>query len=169
MCTTILEYWRNTVLLTQIWKYKEDDLTDSNAVDHSQDVCIYFLHEAPTCHPRFLCSPLTPLHIPARQSEWNIGDAHNSVSGSNPGSFIVMMQIPSYQQTMLTSSSMLFQELQNYQANIETHSLIFETDKTKAWGERKPVVPVPDDLHHHYEALQICSNWCSSIVFFVHF
>ncbi|XP_023340820.1 uncharacterized protein LOC111710878 [Eurytemora carolleeae] len=40
------------------------------------------------------------------------------------------MPIPSYQQTMLTSSSILFQELQNYQANIETHSLIFETDKT---------------------------------------
>ena len=39
-------------LLTQIRKYKEDDFTDSNAVDYSQDVCIYFLHEAPTCHPR---------------------------------------------------------------------------------------------------------------------
>jgi hypothetical protein len=31
---------------------------------------------------------------------------------------------------MLISSSTLFQEFQNYQAYIEMHSLIFETDKT---------------------------------------
>ena len=75
------------------------------------------------------------LHVPlstppGTQSAENTGDDHNSVSGSNPGSFIVMMQIPNYQQTMLTSSSTVFQEFQNYQANIEVHSLIFETDKT---------------------------------------
>ena len=50
----------------------------------------------------------------------------------------------------------------------------FENDKTaisypKPGVSQKPVVPVPDDLHHHHEALQICSNWCLSIVFFVHF
>ena len=62
--------------------------------------------------------------------------------------------------------SPLFQEFQNCQANIDTHSLIFETETdrdlspslSKAWGERKPVVPVPDDQHHHHEVLQICSN-----------
>ena len=143
-------------MLTQIWKYKEDDLTDSNAVDHSHDVCIYFLHEAPTCHPRFLRSPLTPLHIPAQQSEWNTGDDHNSVSGSNPGSFIVMMQIPSYQQTMLTSSSILFQELQNYQANIETHSLIFETDKPAISPPPYPKPGVSGNLL--FQFLMICTT-----------
>jgi len=55
---------------------------------------------------------------------------------------MVMMQIPSYQQTMLTSSSILFQEFQNYQANIETHSLIFETDKT-AISPAPPPYPKP--------------------------
>ena len=80
--------------------------------------------------PSLLRSPFTPLRIPAPQSDWNTGDDRNSVSGSNPGSFIVMMQIPCYQQTMLTSSLILFQEFQNYQANIEMHSLIFETNKT---------------------------------------
>ena len=74
-------------------KYKEDDFTDSDAIDYSQDVCIYFRHEAPTCHPCSFVPPLTPLHIPAWQSDWNTGDAHNSVSGSNSGSFMVMMQI----------------------------------------------------------------------------
>ena len=111
-------------------KYKEDDFTDSDAVDFSQDVCIYVRPWSTHMSPSLLRSLLTPLHIPARQSDWNTRDDHNSVSGSNPGSFMVMMQIPSHQQTMLTSSSILFQEFQNYQANIETHSLIFETDKT---------------------------------------
>ena len=49
-------------------KYKEDDFTDSNAVAYSQDVFIYFLHEAPTCQTPLIRSPLTPLHIPAQQS-----------------------------------------------------------------------------------------------------
>ena len=111
-------------------KYKEDDFTDSDAVDFSQDVCIYVRPWSTHMSPSLLRSLLTPLHIPARQSDWNTRDDHNPVSGSNPGSFMVMMQIPSHQQTMLTSSSILFQEFQNYQANIETHSLILETDKT---------------------------------------
>ena len=42
-------------------KYKEDVFTDSDAVDCSQDVCIYFLHEAPTCHPRPFV-PSSPLY-----------------------------------------------------------------------------------------------------------
>ena len=46
-------------------KYKEDNFTDSNAVAYSQDVFIYFLHEAPTCQTPLIRSPLTPLHIPA--------------------------------------------------------------------------------------------------------
>ena len=46
-------------------KYKEDNFTDSNAVAYSQDVFIYFLHEAPTCQTPLIHSPLTPLHIPA--------------------------------------------------------------------------------------------------------
>ena len=46
-------------------KYKEDNFTDSNAVAYSQDVFIYFLHEAPPCQPPLIRSPLTPLHIPA--------------------------------------------------------------------------------------------------------
>ena len=33
-------------------KNKEDDFTDSNAVNFSHDVYIHFRHEAPTCHPR---------------------------------------------------------------------------------------------------------------------
>ena len=42
-------------------KYKEDDFTDSDAVVYSQDVCIYFLHEAPTCYPcSFVPSFLPP-------------------------------------------------------------------------------------------------------------
>ncbi len=46
-----------------------------------------------TCHPRFPGFPRlsTP---PGTQSAKNTGDDNNSVSGSNPGSFIVMMQIP---------------------------------------------------------------------------
>ena len=66
--------------------------------------------------------PASPSTHPSPQSHWNTRDDHNSVSGSNPGSFMVMMQIPSHQQTMPTSSAILFQEFQNYQANIETHS-----------------------------------------------
>jgi len=46
-------------------KYKEDNFTDSNAVAYSQDMFIYFLHEAPTCQTPLICFPLTPLHIPA--------------------------------------------------------------------------------------------------------
>ena len=46
-------------------KYKEDNFTDSNAVAYSQDVFIYFLHEAPTCQTPLIHSPLPPLHIPA--------------------------------------------------------------------------------------------------------
>ena len=47
-------------------QYKEDYFTDSKAVAYSQDVFIYFLHEAPTCQTPLIRSPLTPLHIPAR-------------------------------------------------------------------------------------------------------
>ena len=50
-------------------KYNEDDFTDSNAVAYSQDVFIYFLHEAPTCQTPLIHSPLTPLHIPVRLGE----------------------------------------------------------------------------------------------------
>ena len=39
-------------------KYKEDDFADSNAVNYSQDVCIHFRHEAPTCHPRPSTHPI---------------------------------------------------------------------------------------------------------------
>ena len=42
-------------------KYKEDDFTDSDAIVYSQDVCIYFLHEAPTCYPRSF-DPSSPLY-----------------------------------------------------------------------------------------------------------
>ena len=42
-------------------KYKEDDFTHSDAIDYSQDVCIYFRHEAPTCHPRSFVPP-SPLY-----------------------------------------------------------------------------------------------------------
>ena len=83
----------------------------------------------PTCSSPFSGFPAhsTP---PGTQSDQNTGDDHNFVSGSNRGSLMVVMQIPSYQQTMLTSSSILFQEFQNCQVNIDMHSLIFETDKT---------------------------------------
>ncbi|XP_023320311.1 uncharacterized protein LOC111695286 [Eurytemora carolleeae] len=40
---------------------KEDDFTDSDADDYSQDVFIYFLYEALTCHPRFFV-PSSPLY-----------------------------------------------------------------------------------------------------------
>ena len=43
-------------------KYKEDGFTDSGADDYSQDVCIYFLHEAFTCYPCFF-DPSSPLYI----------------------------------------------------------------------------------------------------------
>ena len=56
--------WLNMLVNTNS-KYKEDDFTDSNAVAYFQDVFIYFLHEAPTCQTPLICSPLTPLHIPA--------------------------------------------------------------------------------------------------------
>ena len=49
-------------MLTQIRNIRKTIFTDSDAVDYSQDMFIYFLHEAPTCQIR---SPLTPLHIPA--------------------------------------------------------------------------------------------------------
>ena len=105
-------------------KYKEDDLTDSDAVACFKTCESFSTHMSPS-----LFRP-PPLHLPAPQSDWNTWDDHNSVSGSNPGSFMVLMQIPSYQQTMLTSSSIMFQEFLNYHANIETYSLIFENDKT---------------------------------------
>ena len=118
-------------------KYKEDDFTDSDAVDFSQDVCIYFRPWSTHMSPSLLRSLLTPLHIPARQSDWNTRDDHNSVSGSNPGSFMVMMQIPSHQQTMLTSSPKLsgehwdaFPHIRNWQDHDLSPSL------SKAWSER---------------------------------
>ena len=43
-------------------KYKEDDFTDSDAIDYSQDVCIYFHHKAPTCHPRSFVPPSPSTH-----------------------------------------------------------------------------------------------------------
>ena len=66
----INSFCRGIHLLTQIRKYKEDDITNSNAVDYSQDVCIYFLHEAPTCHPRSF-GPPSPLYTsqPGSQPE----------------------------------------------------------------------------------------------------
>ena len=42
-------------------KYKEDNFTDSNAVAYSQDVFIYFLHEAPHVKPRSFVPP-SPLY-----------------------------------------------------------------------------------------------------------
>ena len=42
-------------------KYKEDDFTDSDAVVYSQDVCIHFRYEAPTCPPRSFV-PSSPLY-----------------------------------------------------------------------------------------------------------
>ena len=110
-------------------KYKEDDCTDSNADVNSLDVCVHRILFRHTTHPTCQISAHPSSRFTSQSAE-NIRDDHSSVSGSNPGSFIVMMQIPIYQQTMLTSSSTLFQEFQNYQANIEMHSLIFETDKT---------------------------------------
>ena len=91
----------------------------------------------PTCHPRSFVPP-SPLSTSQPFSQI---ETLEMISGSNPGSFMVLMQIPCYQQTMLTSSSIMFQEFLNYHANIETQSLIFENDKTaispslsKAWG-----------------------------------
>ena len=66
----------------------EDDFTDSDTVDYSLDVCIYFRPWSTHMSHSLLRSLLTPLHIPARQSDWNTGDDHNSVSGRYPGSFI---------------------------------------------------------------------------------
>ena len=43
----------------------------------------------PTCQ-----IPAHPSSCFTQQSAKNTGDDNNSVSGSNPGSFIVMMQIP---------------------------------------------------------------------------
>ena len=50
-------------------KYEEDDFTDSDAVDYSQDVCIYFLMKRPHVthapsfppHPSTLPSPAVRL------------------------------------------------------------------------------------------------------------
>ena len=49
-------------------KYK--DFSHSDAVDFSQDVCVCFRHEAPTCHPRFFV-PSSPLYTsqPCSQPE----------------------------------------------------------------------------------------------------
>ena len=49
-------------------KYKEDDFTDSDAVDYFQDVWIAVSAGPPTCHPGSFVPPSTPLHIPAPQS-----------------------------------------------------------------------------------------------------
>ena len=113
-------------------------------------------HEAPTCHPRSFV-PSSPLYTsqPGIQIE-TLEMITNSSHGSNPGSFIVMMKIPSYQQTMLTSSSILFQEFQNYQANIETHSLIFETDKTAISPPPYPKPGVSGNLL--FQFLMICTT-----------
>ena len=56
---------RMDIIVNTNSKYKEDDFTDSIAVAYSQDVFIYFLHEAPTCQTPLIRSPLSPLHIPA--------------------------------------------------------------------------------------------------------
>ena len=61
----ILKFSRFWNTLNTNSKYKEDDFTDSNAVAYSQDVFIYFLHEAPPCQTPLIRSHLTPLHIPA--------------------------------------------------------------------------------------------------------
>jgi len=72
-------------------KYKEDDFTDSNAVAFSQDVFIYFLHEAPTCQTPLIRSRLTPLHIPALSQVRRVGLV---TAPTQPlDSFMLMMQI----------------------------------------------------------------------------
>ena len=65
-------------------KYKEDDFTDSDAVDYSHDMCIYFRPWSTHMSPSLLRSLLTPLHIPARHSDWNTGDDHKFVSWEQP-------------------------------------------------------------------------------------
>ena len=185
-----------TPLLTQIRNIRKTILP-TQLPSTFLKTCVYtrsistMKHTHVALAPSFPASPSTH---PSPQSHWNTRDDHNSVSGSNPGSFMVMMQIPSHQQTMPTSSAILFQEFQNYQANIETHSSYSKLIRprslpcsrvpklsgehwdafphirnwhdrdlspslSKAWGERKPVVPVPADQHHHHEVLQICSNY----------
>ena len=64
-------FWlSNCIVVNTNSKYKEDDFTDSDAVDYSQDVCICFRHEALTCHPRSFVPP-SPLYTsqPGSQSE----------------------------------------------------------------------------------------------------
>ena len=74
-------------------KYKEDDFTDSNADVNSLDVCVLRILFRDTTH--HTCQiPTHPSSRFTQQSAKNTGDDNNSVSGSNPGSFIVMMQIP---------------------------------------------------------------------------
>ena len=67
----ILEHWRiiRNVVNTNS-KYKEDDFTNSDAVDYSQDVCICYRHEARTCPPRSFV-PSSPLYTsqPGSQPE----------------------------------------------------------------------------------------------------
>ena len=67
-------------------KYKEDDFSDSNAVDFSLDVCvlkIYFLHVVPACQTPLLLPPPFYRSQP-RQSAMKTQDINNSVSTLAP-------------------------------------------------------------------------------------
>ena len=129
-CSSDLNSFFITLLLTQIRNKRK---TTFFVVYIFSRTVYKPMNPFPTCSiphvPLVFPAPPRLSTPPGIQSAENTGDDYHSVSGSNPGSFIVMMQIPSYQHAyMLTSSSTLFQ---NYQAYIEMHSLIFETDKTE--------------------------------------
>ena len=70
-------------------KYKEDDFTNSDAVDYSQDVCICFRHEVLTCHPRYFVHPST--HPSPAVS---LKHSRRSQFRLNPDSFMMVIQIP---------------------------------------------------------------------------
>ena len=57
-----------TIIVNTNSKYKEDDFTDSDAVDYSQDVCSISGHEAPTCQTPLIRSPPHPSTHPSPQS-----------------------------------------------------------------------------------------------------
>ena len=59
---------RMDIIVNTNSKYKEDDFTDSIAVAYSQDVFIYFLHEAPTCQTPSHSFPPLPSTHPSPQS-----------------------------------------------------------------------------------------------------
>ena len=85
-------------------------------------------HPHVTFAPSF--PPPSPLYTSQPGSQIETLEMITTPSTLAPSWWWFRLQIPSYQQTMVTSSSILFQEFQNYHANIETHSLIFENDNT---------------------------------------